>query len=382
VREGRPTRGRGQAHRRPRALSQARREALTTVIPYKGDLPWLAERTILFARHGSHAYGLETETSDEDFKGVAIPPKEYHFGFTNRFEQAESNDPDLVIFDLKKFMSLAAECNPSIIEVLWTEPLVETQLGARLRAARGLFLSKKAKHTFSGYALAQLKRIRTHHRWISSPPEEPKGRGAFGLPERTVIPKDQLLAAQAAIDKKLAHWELDFLHDVDPASRILLQNKMAEVLAEMKVAADDRWAAAARTLGYDENFLALLDRERRYEGARREWEQYSHWKKARNPTRAALEEKHGFDTKHATHLVRLLRMCREILTTGEVIVKRPDRDELLAIRSGAWSYEKLVTWADEEDRELDVLYARSTLPASPDRATLDRLCVELVEESL
>lgn len=352
------------------------------IIPYKGNLVWLVSRTILFARHGSHAYGLNLPTSDEDFKGVAIPPREYHFGFANRFEQAESNDPDLVIYDLKKFMGLAADCNPSIIELLWTPPLYATPLGEKLSAARGLFLSKKAKHTFSGYALAQLKRIRTHHRWLESPPAAPPVRADFGLPDRTVIPKDQLAAAQAAITKKLAHWELDFLDDVDASSRILLQNKMAELLAEMKVSTEERWQGAARTLGYDENFLALLDRERRYTAAQREWEQLQHWKATRNAKRAELEAKHGYDVKHAMHLVRLLRMCREILSTGEVIVKRPDREELLAIRNGAWSYEQLVGWAEEEDKALDALYVSSTLPHAPDRAALDRLCVELVEASL
>lgn len=207
-------------------------------------------------------------------------------------------------------------------------------------------------------------------------------RADFGLPERKVIPKDQLAAAQAAITKKLAHWELDFLDDVDPSSRILLQNKMAELLAEMKVSTEERWLGAARTLGYDENFLALLDRERRYTSAQREWEQLQHWKATRNAKRAELEAKHGYDVKHAMHLVRLLRMCREILSTGEVIVKRPDREELLAIRNGAWSYEQLVGWAEEEDRALDALYLASTLPHAPDRAALDRLCVELVEASL
>lgn len=156
----------------------------------------------------------------------------------------------------------------------------------------------------------------------------------------------------------------------------------SDVLAEMKVSMDDRWQGAARTLGYDENFLALLDRERKYTAAQREWEQLQNWKATRNPKRAELEAKHGYDVKHAMHLVRLLRMCREILTTGEVIVQRPDREELLAIRNGAWSYDKLVGWAEDEDRALEALYVSSTLPKVPDRGALDRLCVELVEESL
>src|SRR5690606_9857781 len=120
--------------------------------------------------------------------------------------------------------------------------------------------------------------------------------------------------------------------------------------------------AAGRAVGYDENFLELLERERAYQSKQREWEQYQHWKKTRNPARHALEEKYGFDTKHAMHLVRLMRMCREILETGKVLVKRPDAEELLSIRNGAWSYEQLEEWAAREDKALEEVMRASRLP--------------------
>lgn len=350
---------------------------------YSGNLVWLPERTIIFGRHGSHAYGLNTATSDEDFKGVAIPPREYFVGFLNRFEQAESKSPyDLVVYDIRKFMTLAADCNPNIIEVLWADQMWVTDAGQKLLDSRDLFLSKKAKHTFSGYAISQLKRIKTHYRWLKHPPAAPPTRSEFGLPERTVIPADQLMAAQSAVEKKLLMWGLDILDGVEPAIRIAIQQKMAECLAEMGMSNDEQFRAAARTIGYDDNFIHLLDLERQYTGRLREWQQYEHWKATRNEVRSELERKHGYDTKHAMHLVRLLRMCREILEGKGVIVKRPDREELLAIRNGAWEYEALIEWAEKEDKELEQLYATSTLPKTADRVKLDELCQRLVEDSL
>jgi uncharacterized protein len=354
-------------------------------IPYRGNLTWLPERTIYLARHGSHAYGTNIETSDEDFKGVAIPPREYFYGFQNVFEQAESKDPDFVVYDIRKFMRLAADCNPSIVEVLFVDDadvLRMTPAGRRLRDARALFLSRKVKHTFSGYAFSQMRRISTHYRWLKTPPNTPPTRAELGLPERTVIPADQLMAAQAAVQKKIDQWALHGLEDVDPATRIALQGAMTEMLAEARVTSDDTWRGAARAVGMDENFIRLLDLERQYTAKKREWDQYQNWKTTRNPARATIEEVHGFDTKHAMHLVRLMRMCREILSRGEVVVRRPDREELLAIRNGAWTYETLVAWAKREDTELEALVATSPLPSSPDRKALDALCVELVEESL
>lgn len=120
--------------------------------------------------------------------------------------------------------------------------------------------------------------------------------------------------------------------------------------------------------------------ERAFFEAQREWEQYEKWLKERNAMRAKLEAKFGYDTKHAMHLVRLMRMCREILATGEVIIDRPDREELIAIRSGAWSYDQLMEWAERQDQALAVLYESCTiLPKTPDVKKLDALCIELVE---
>jgi uncharacterized protein len=355
-------------------------------IPYQGDLTWVHDRTLFLTRHGSHAYGLNTPASDLDVKGVVCPPAEYFLGYLKRFEQLELHEPDLVIYDIRKFFKLAADCNPNIIEVLWTDPsdhLRVTPLGERLLEHRALFLSQKARHTFSGYAISQLKRIKGHYRWLKNPPQAPPTRASCGLPERSPIPADQLLAAEARIRDQVETWNLNDLEDVDPSTRIDLQNQMSRILAELHIASDEQWRAAARTVGYDENFIELMDRERKYRGQQNDWQQYQTWKQHRNPARAALEAKYGYDAKHAMHLVRLLKMCAELLQTGQVNVRRvEDRDELMAIRNGAWPYEQLLEWAETQDKALDALRRASPLPNAPDRNKLDALCVELVEASL
>lgn len=343
--------------------------------------PWLGERTIFLTKHGSHAYGTTVPSSDLDFKGVAVPPVEYFHGFVHHFEQAESKEPDLVIYDIRKFMRLAADCNPNIIEVLFTseaDHAIRTPLGDRLIANRNAFLSQKAKHTFSGYAVSQLKRIQAHYRWLRNPPKAPPTRAEYDLPERTLIPRDQLQAAESQVRKRIDEWNLD-LEILDDATRILVEGKIARYLTDVQVNSGELWNRAARSVGYDENFIHLLDRERQYGTRQREWEQFQNWKATRNADRAALEEKWGYDTKHAMHLVRLLRMCREILTTGQVIVKRPDAAELLAIRNGAWTYERLIAWAESEDILLERAVEASPLPKRPNREALNIVCMEIVE---
>ncbi len=348
------------------------------------NLPWLASRTILLVRHGSHCYGTNTPASDEDFKGVAIAPREVYLGFSKVWEQAESKDPDLVVYELRKFFRLASENNPNIFECLWVAPsdhISISPLGERLLENRDAFLSKKVKFTFCGYAISQLKRIKSHKKWLLNPVTRKPTRVEFGLPERTLVPTDQLMAAEAAIRKEMDSWELD-LSGLDDAQRIALLEKMAAVIHDLQISSDDKPRRAGRLLGFDENMIEVLDRERKYTAALREYQQYNEWKENRNPKRAADEAKFGVDLKHAYHLVRLLRMCREILTTGKVIVKRPDAEELLAIRNGAWSYDQIVEWAEQQDKDMQELVKTSALPKTPDLQKLDELCVSIIESSI
>jgi uncharacterized protein len=366
----------------------SKHEVLDIIVKQSPHLSWIEKGTILLVRHGSHAYGTNTATSDEDFKGVAIPTKDYLFGFNKVFEQAElkAPNPDAVVYDIRKFFNLAADCNPNIIEVLHTDPsdhFVVTPLGQKLLDNKDAFLSKKIKHTFLGYSVSQLKRIKTHKRWIMNPPQTPPTRAQLGLPEQTVIPQDQLTAAFAEVNKELDRMTFDFMDNLEESTKIEIRNSMASMLAEMKITGDEQFGAAARKVGLTDNFIDMMQKERQYTAAKREYDQYQNWKKNRNATRSALEEKYGYDTKHAYHLVRLIRMCRETLLTGKVQVKRPDRDELLAIRNGAWTYEQLIEFAEREEAELNELYnTADALPKIPNKNKLDRLCIELIEESL
>jgi uncharacterized protein len=366
----------------------SKHQVLSLIKQKSPHLAWIQEGTVLLVRHGSHAYGTNTETSDEDFKGVAIPPKEYFLGAIKRFEQAElkAPDPDAVIYDIRKFFVLAADCNPNIIEVLHTSPedhFIVDPIGEKILEHKDEFLSRKIKHTFLGYSVSQLKRIKTHKEWIMNPPTVPPTRVSLGLPEQTLIPQDQMVAAFSEVQKELDRFQFDFIEGLEESAKIGIRTTMTEMLAELKITAEDHWMSAARKIGLSDNFIDIMQKERQYNSAKQRWDQYQNWKKTRNKTRSALEEKFGYDTKHAYHLVRLIRMCREVLTTGKVIVKRPDREELLTIRNGAWSYEKLIDFAETEEIALNELYNTSTvLPKVPDKDKLDRLAIELVEISL
>lgn len=346
-------------------------------------MQWMGEkkRLILVSVTGSRAYGTYRPDSDFDFKGVCVPPHRYRMGFLHHFDQLEIKHPiDCTIFNVIKFVQLAANCNPNILDVLFShedDVVVCTEAGKMLRDARQDFLSKKASASFRGYAMSQLKRIRRHRRWLFEPRESPPTRAEFGLPDEVPIPKDQLGAAMARITKKLDSWEVDFGH-MDDAEKIYVQEQVYRHLTELEIADDEKFAAAGRLLGYEENFLTMLGQEKKWRQAMDDWTNFLKWKQDRNPARAELERKFGYDTKHAMHLVRLMTMCREILTEGIVRVRRLDIPFLRSVLNGEWPWENLETWAEEQDADLIEVGRKSSLPRRPNLGKLDELCQAII----
>jgi uncharacterized protein len=228
----------------------------------KSNPEWVWDRTVYLTTHGSRAYGTDTPTSDVDMRGFAIPPKKFFYGYHSKFEQYEfqAADLDIVVYDIRKFFKLAADCNPNIIEILFTDPSDHIQvyaIGKLVLENRDLFLSSKAFYTFGGYAFQQLQKIK---------------------------------AAQAKD-------------------------------------------------GY-------------------------------------------FNCKDAMHLVRLMRVGKELLETGKVNVKRKDKDELLSIRNGAWTFDEVISWADKANNELLTLAATTSLPKTVDHGKIEELLVGVVDANV
>ena len=370
----------------------------------------LEQHTIFLSLAGSRAHGTAREGSDVDVRGVCIAPLPLRISPFRSFEQYEGTLPvgfaeavvtriegsgaerrlavktECVIFDIAKFLHLCAAANPNALEILFASPgdwLLATPQWNRIQDQRSDFLTKKIQQTFLGYALAQLKRIQTHRSWLLNPPQKQPSRADFGLPPHsgTLTTDDQNRIEQSVADK-LRSFGIDDI-DMPRPSRIALQERLEafyrDALSTRAEDVEERLRnVAMRSLGIPAEIAATLDAEKRYRAALKHWDSFQTWKAQRNPARAELERVHGYDTKHAMHLIRLMRMGLEVFEAGELRVRRDDADQLSAIRDGALSFDELLSMASGLQQSMERAAAASTLPSDVDYDRVDALLADVI----
>ncbi|NES99445.1 MAG: nucleotidyltransferase [Sphaerospermopsis sp. SIO1G1] len=351
------------------------------------------QRAILIGLAGSHGYGLNRPDSDYDYRGVFIAPKRYYLGF-DKIEQKDTGwdepgilpfldgNQDTVIYELRKLLNLLSGANPNVLELLWlpTYPLI-TKTGQHLINHRNIFLSKKVKHTYSGYAFAQIKKMETHRKWLLNPPTKKPVPSDFDIEAESPLSKDELNAFLEYL-YLLIRDKIEFLEASEELYKLLTADIDFKGLLKQYTLPDQTLKYTQNLTNSRKDFIRLLQRSQSYQIALREWKAYQSWLKNRNPSRAEMERKSGYDLKHGMHCIRLLRSGLEILQTQEIIVDRRiagDVEDLKAILSGDYTYEQLMQMAEDLVKQMDAVYVKSTLKSQPDLEEINNLCIELVE---
>jgi hypothetical protein len=113
---------------------------------------------------GSHAYGLNTETSDIDTGGVFSLPLDNLIGTGYDYvNQVQDETHDNVYYELGKFMTLLCSSNPTVLESLFIPDkcvLYEHPAMTLIKSYRDKFITKRCFHAFGGYAISQIKKAR------------------------------------------------------------------------------------------------------------------------------------------------------------------------------------------------------------------------------
>lgn len=96
--------------------------------------------------------------------------------------------------------------------------------------------------------------------------------------------------------------------------------------------------------------------------------------------RKRLVEKFGYDTKNASHLIRILRMAVEFLSEGELRVFREDAPQLVEIKNGAWGLDRVKAESDRLFKLAEEAYLHSKLPSKPDEEKINSLLTSILME--
>lgn len=361
-------------------------------------------RMLLTCLSGSNIYGTNVEGSDKDYKGIFIgPTKEYIVGDLgdhveqklNGFDTEEGTGKfsfldgvkDVAIYELRKYLKLLTKGNPNIIEMMFLKEehyLYKHFSIDILLSKKEEFLTRQIKSSFAGYANGQIHRMEQHRSWILNPPKKRPELLEFGFTNLY-----QPLTLNQITEFLEFLWfvtrnSIEFLQPSEELRNLLLEQIDFKHLLKVNVLEEESFEQITKMTGTDTNYLMHIRQSQLYYKEVHKWDCYQHWLRTRNVERAAIEAKIGYDGKHASHAIRLLRMAIEILTNFEVIVDRRDAgdaDYLRSIRLGEVQYDEIKTECDSLFAALKNATYHSSIRENIDRDLLKEICRNVIHYS-
>lgn len=342
-----------------------------------------SDNIIFMSKSGSHAYGLNTPTSDVDIRGVFIAPKETFYGLYLP-DQASDATNDTTFYEIKRFIDLLTKQNPNIIELLAMPEDCIMQRSPpydKILEHKDKFITRRIRDTFGGYAIAQIGKARGLNKKIAKPMGEVRKTPAdfcYVLYNGDSVPLADFLTNTDYNIKYFGlaaypHGRDCYSMYYDYSGTVGFRGIAYEDSNDIRLSSIPKGASSVGTLFYNKDAYTVHCREHK---------EYWEWVNKRNPARydKNMQVGKGYDTKNMMHCIRLLRMAEEMLRTGELNVRRPDREELLEIRNGLREYEELVEMAEGKLKLLDELVPNSPLPEEVDTELLNKLLIEIRDE--
>jgi hypothetical protein len=288
-------------------------------------------KQILAAYRGSVSHGTTSEKSDTDLIGCYVAPLNFYCGFDTKDTYEFVKDGyDCVTYEIRKLVRLLIQCNPNLICFINSEFVIHDPIADTLIENRDLFLTTKAYHSFSKYALGQLERM------TRTTPEEIK--------------------LISYLEKKLAENDISVNFPI-----VMAQN---ERNMPINASIGDK---VMKSKGQLLDFY-LQEKKRIFPGSNL------------GLKRKKLIEEFGYDCKNASHAIRLLKMGLEILRDGKVIVDRSeiDSDMLIDIKAGKWSLKEVQEYAASLYAEVNRAYEKTTLPDEVIIKKVESILVDII----
>ena len=377
-------------------------------------------KPLLIVIRGSQAYGTNLPTSDTDYAGIYIQSKEDIFG-TKYKEQINDDKNDTVFYEVRRFLELVASNNPTILELMNTPEdciIYKHPLYDLILEHKNDFITKVCAKSFGGYAIQQIKKA--------------KGQNKKQNWEKDKVTRKDVLDFVYVIEgEKSIPWKV--WNSGENSQRYIYDEKFCGIVnipnaRDVYAVYFDERAALCHSQSYPEDFRNKLKEKLKNEGNPmgfgykglvktgeganlaesnslrlssipkgetpictiiynkdgytqhcNDYKSYETWLNERNEQRWVDVESHGqkIDGKNMMHCRRLLEMAREIGEGKGIIVRRPNREELISIRKGEVDLQTLIDRAENDIVEIDELFKNSNLPDSVDVNLVNDLLIKI-----
>ena len=327
---------------------------------------------------GSKAYGLNTEKSDTDIRGVFYMPKKDFYGL-NYVPQISNETNDIVYSELGRFIELLSKNNPNILEMLATPEhciLYKNELMKEIKITD--FLSLLTKDTFVGYALSQIKKAKGLNKKMFHPMDKDRKTVldfCYVVENGITLDLQDWLVANNLKQQNCGLIKLNHLKDTynlfyDLKDDVYNGICNSEESNEVTLSSIPQSSSSAIILYFNKDAYSTYCKK---------YSEYWEWVSKRNIDRFQSNKMHGkgYDAKNMMHTIRLLQMALKIFKNKQLIIEVDNRTELLEIKSGRYSYEEVVNMADDLIVEIEEYYKKSTLITSPDLDKIENLLVKL-----
>lgn len=316
------------------------------------------ERKILFkCESGSHLYGLATPSSDKDFVSIFMPNSYDLFSLQkcetidNSSKKASEDrrntheDVDDISYSLPRYLHLVLQGNPNLTEVLFSPSSTILEDSNEFSFIRNdlykYMLSIRVYESFMGFSISQKKKL-----------------------EYKKIRYSELCEAISLLENKYSDFILD-----------KKSNNMPEILAKALNSLLRNYKNSKNSL---ESFHKGLPIGIVYNKLVNERESYG-WRIHTNTF-----EELGYDVKFASHALRLLVECEELLLTGRLTFPftGESHKSIMNVKKGEVSLEEFYNLSEVWENKCRKAREKTVLNDKPDWNIVNTFLVNTLEKEV
>lgn len=348
------------------------------------------ENIILKVMVGSQAYGTAIEGSDIDIKGIYIQSPEDVL--QRGYQEQVTINKDEVYYEIKRFIELCCTGNPTMLELLYSPDdciLFKDPIFDQIIAERHKFLSKSCRHSFGGYAYAQIEKaegLEKKMNWEKTRTERKTILDfCYILTHLGTVPIKDWLHRQRGKYCKQENYGVTRINNARDVYYIYPNNKegtleykgitnLEETSNELRLSSIPK----DQILEYN----VLVYNKDGYMEHCKDYRSYQEWLEKRNTQRYVDIENHQqkIDGKNLLHCYRLLETGIEIAEFETINVRRPNAEFLIEIRRGKHNLKILLDEAKIKVDKLSEVFKNSKLPDTVDRGYFMTLLIKIREE--